>query len=238
MRKTVITILLAATLTGCSYTTSGEYLGVMTGAAIGGDLGETIGWISSGHRNHGGGALLGRVVGTTAGAIIGHAVTKPKDKGKNGQDYDEDLTSYQTSGGYAAPKDEYMRPVEGKRKYSGNNDKRKYTVGDLTIQSVSFEDENGDGRFSKHEICNIVYEVSNIGSSPIDVDLYITESGNGNCFEVSPKTRACIAAHKTIRYRAKAYCKRIPASSSVTFNVFATSRNNGSASDLIRIKMK
>lgn len=83
--KKSFTLLIAATLlTGCgtSQGLQGDPDAILTGAAIGGNVGSAIGGLigDSGHSRHGGyrGSAIGTIVGTLAGAAIGHAVSTPR----------------------------------------------------------------------------------------------------------------------------------------------------------------
>lgn len=235
--KSLLALLLAATtLASCSYNSPGTYMGAITGATIGDGVGGALGLIASDRHNKFEGMLLGRAVGTAAGAIIGYNAAKNAEESKNSnvaEDYDVEY-----SGGYNSRNSNYQISGGYSNSYSYNSSKKRYATNDIEISDISFQDENGDGKFSRDELCYIVYYVSNTSSRDIDLTLFVTDEDNSKCFAISPETNIRIGAHKKIKYTAKVYCKRYPAGSSATFRVNATTENNGSDSDVIRIRMK
>lgn len=231
--------LLAGTmLSSCTYSGYESYLGTMAGAEIGGIIGESIGWMNTSRHSGPGNAMLGGIIGTVAGAAIGNAIgneaaearktqereyRKHRNRNRNNdrrnQQYPNNSSDTYSYGGYQ---------TEGGRDYtkSANN---------LIISNLKYEDENGDGLISKYETINVIYEVSNPTSSDIEVQLAIGNNSNHN-FEFSPETTATIAPGKTIRYKAKVFCKSVPRDAYTDIPVYAKSQQAGSAQQSIRIK--
>ena len=113
---------------------------------------------------------------------------------------------------------------------------RDYTKapGGLIISNLKYEDENGDGLINKYETINVIYEVTNPTSRDVEVKL-ITGNNNNN-FEFSPESTATIGAGKTIRYKAKVFCKSLPRETYSEIPVYVTSSQAGNAQESIRIK--
>lgn len=240
-------------LASCSYGNYAAYNGAMVGATIGDGIGGFLGWTASG-RDKMGGVMLGRALGTAAGAVIGYNAAKPKDGKKSAEsasgkdDYYLDTDTYnrryegggqtytpdyQTSGGYS---DDYAQSDSYGDTYKPGSTKKRFALGDLEISNLSYEDENGDGRISKNETCNIVYKVSNTSADAFDVVLAVEDMDNTGAYAISPETKVRLEGHKTIRYTAKVYCKKSVSGAAARFRVSVASENHGSASDMIKIK--
>lgn len=244
MHIATLALLASSTLTGCDVSSSRTYLGTMAGAEIGGVVGEALGWMSTDRHSGPGKAMLGSVIGTVAGAAIGNAVAREHEsntvrvgrsnkKEKRGRDdyeynhrnnnYDYTDQGYQTGGGY------YDQPA------TGNG---YYTSSDLVISNLNYQDEDGDGRFSRNETVNIIYEVKNTGRRRVDdVVLKVEAEDNSRCFALSPSTTVSIGPGEAVRYKAKAFCKSKPSASVARFKVSATSNTAGNAFDMLQIKM-
>ncbi|MBR1465405.1 MAG: hypothetical protein IJ607_03485 [Bacteroidaceae bacterium] len=232
-------LLLGTTLSSCSYSGYESYLGTMAGAEIGGIIGQSIGWMNTSRHSGPGNAMLGGIIGTVAGAAIGNAIGNEAAESRKAQEREyrrnrrhddrhrsnryqnnnSSHDSYDYSGGYQ---------TEGGRDYTKS-------ASNIIISNLKYEDENGDGLISKYETINVIYEITNTTSRDIDVRLAIGNNSNHN-FEFSPETEATIAAGKTIRYKAKVFCKSLPRDSYTDIPVYANSSQAGSASDTIRIK--
>jgi len=218
----------------CADMNSRTYLGTMAGAEIGGTIGEAIGWLST-SRHHGPGtALLGSVIGTVAGAAIGNAASKAsapkKDRSvKKRNTYDSGDTyeqpDFQTGGGYSDDVYTGATPTTS----AGQN---------IVISNVSYQDEDGDGRFARYETINVVYEVTNYGSAPASVELSIDNPAYSKDIAFSPVQTATIEPGKTIRYKAKAFLKNSIKGNHVTINVFAKSAGSETASGSLQVKLK
>lgn len=223
-------------LTGCDITSSRNYLGTMAGAEIGGVIGEALGWMSTDRHDGPGKAMLGSIVGTVAGAAIGNYVTRDKDKANdsyvngNGSygaySYGDSYSTgsgigYQTGGGADL----------GGGTYSGGKS-------DLSISNVQYQDEDGDGRFSRNETVNIIFEVRNDSRRTLgDVELKVEAMNNTKCFVFSPASVVTIQAGETIRYKAKVFCKSKPSDNTTLFKVSANSKSGGMPFSELQIRM-
>ena len=257
MKKTCIYItgmaIMASTmLAGCDISSSRNYLGTMAGAEIGGVVGEALGWMSTSRHDGPGKAMLGSVIGTVAGAAIGNSITKDHKEqpevrvGRSNRDYNGVSTygrsdvDYQTGGGYSDYND---RNYGNDRNYNGGIPADRLRAGGrtyspLTIAGLTYQDEDGDGRISRNETINIIYEVTNTSSQRCDgVELRVDAVGNEKAFALSPATTISMAPHETIRYKAKAFCKSRTSSSTVTFTVSAGNQTLGFTTDQMSVRM-
>ena len=249
------------TLSSCDISSSRNYLGTMAGAEIGGVIGEALGWMSTDRHDGPGKAMLGSVVGTVAGAAIGNYITKDKtdsssrdnnsdyslnygsdynsnsnynsDYSSNRGGYDDSYNmGYQTGGGSDAVADNYRGKENKKNGYHIDSNSA------LTISNVQYQDEDGDGRFSRNETVNIIYEVKNNSRQTVrNVELKVEAENNSKCFALSPTNVIDIPAGETIRYKAKAFCKSRPSDSITTFKVSANSNASGKLYAELQIRM-
>jgi len=231
MKKASIYLLSSAILLSSCYSTSSRgYLGTMAGAEIGGTIGEAIGWISTSRHDGPGKAMLGSVIGTVAGAVIGHKMatqgqtssTERVNRKRNTQTYEQrndqnvyETPDFQTGGGYSDV------PA---------------TSNGLSIGNVSFQDENGDGKFSQYETINVIYEVTNHTNRTQEVQLSIDNPAYAKEIAFSPVNTTTIQAGKTIRYKAKAFRKSTLKADYVDIQVFAKSADAGSATASLRVR--
>ena len=88
----VISIILSSCSTSPSYYSMS---GTMAGASIGSQIGEAIGWFSGGHNRYGS-SLVGRVIGTAAGAGIGYSITQKQINNLNKQHDNRNTASRDT----------------------------------------------------------------------------------------------------------------------------------------------
>lgn len=215
-------------LTGCDITSSRNYLGTMAGAEIGGVIGEALGWMSTDRHDGPGKAMLGSIVGTVAGAAIGNYVTKDKDNDKNKDEYDYgNRNELSKAYGY---EDGYNVGYQT----GGGSDLSK----SMSISNVQYQDEDGDGRFSRNETVNVIFEVRNDSRMTLrDVELKVEAVNNTKCFVFSPASVVTIQAGETIRYKAKVFCKSKPLDSTTVFKVSANSKSGDKAFSELQIRM-
>lgn len=253
-------LLMAGTFTSCSSTSSTGYLGTMAGAEIGGTIGEAIGWLSTSRHDGPGKAMLGSVIGTVAGVVIGNQVVANAEKRtdqRNGSDresrqqpmYDSPDYGYQTGGGYQR---EGGYQAEGGYQTEGNQQTERkgyqigqentYTIGKsqkgLSIKNVRFQDEDGDGRFSRYETLNVIYEVTNESDQAVDATLAIDCPEERRNLVFSPSTQVTIQPHKSIRYKAKVFMKNQVKSSQVKLKVSAETAMVGKSEDELSVRCK
>ena len=230
----------SSTLLSCDISSSRNYMGTMAGAEIGGVIGEALGWMSTSRHDGPGKAMLGSIVGTVAGAAIGNALTKEKtttvgrrDNVRDNRRYEEDFNpGYQIGGGgnegYINQNSNYAGSARG------NNGSYSF----LTISNVSYQDEDGDGRISRNETINIIYEVTNTSRNAVDdVELKIESLDGDKYFAVSPSNSVKIAAGECIHYKAKAFCKSRPSKSPAQFKLIGSSRYAGTTSTILQIRV-
>lgn len=238
MRRTWVYIVSAAMLsstllTSCDISSSRNYMGTMAGAEIGGVIGEALGWMSTDRHDGPGKAMLGSVIGTVAGAAIGNALTKDRNEQQVATARRDDIYrgdnqangGYQTEGGYQ---------VNGGYQANGGYNQ---SYSNLSIAGVTYQDEDGDGRFSRNETLNIIYEVTNHSSVPATVELKVETMNDSKNFVLSPANNVKIGPHETIRYKAKVFCKGRTSASSVKFRLLASSATAGNASAELQIRM-
>ena len=238
-----IALIGSTTIMSCDISSSRNYMGTMAGAEIGGVIGEALGWMSTSRHDGPGKAMLGTIVGTVAGATIGNAVTKDntkvvrsgrRDDTRNNIRYEDDYNpGYQIGGG---SNEGYNASRPGN--YSGPMTNHDNSYSFLTISNVSYQDEDGDGKFSRNETINIIYEVTNTSKNALDdVVLKIEALVGDKYFAVSPSNTTKIAAGERIRYKAKAFCKSKPSGSVAKFNLSASSRYGGTTSTILQVRM-
>lgn len=216
MKKTnILFIPFAATIfCACSSTSPNSYLGMMAGAEIGGTLGEAIGLMSTNRHDGPGKAMLGSVIGTVAGAAIGYEIASNADEA-NAAKRRTSSTAY-ADATYDA------------------SDVAATTTQPLTITNITYQDEDGDGKFARYETINVIYEITNNTRQSLSVCLAIDAPNHADNLACSPNTDTTIEPEKTIRYKAKAFLKDKPSAGSVDIRVAATA-NGYTTSSLIAI---
>lgn len=242
MKKNLIysigTFLIAGSmLSSCYFGSSESYFGTMAGAEIGGVIGESLGWISTSRHGGPGTAMLGRVLGTVAGGAIGNSIgnrasESRKERRAARRQRQQQTTSYNNDY-YSGSNDDYTigdYQTEGGRSKVYNN-----TASSLSISNMYFEDEDGDAKLNKNETLNIIYEVTNSSSTPAEVRL-ITGTAKDSRLEFSPEMTTTIEAGKTIRYKAKVFCKKVPTGTYIDIPVTVISDTHGTVKDSIRVK--
>jgi len=238
-----IALIGSTTIVSCDISSSRNYMGTMAGAEIGGVIGEALGWMSTSRHDGPGKAMLGTIVGTAAGAAIGNALTKDnttrttasrRNNVRGNVPYEDNYNPGYQIGGGSNEAYNINRPGN----YAGpmtNND-NSYSF--LTISNVSYQDEDGDGKFGRNETVNIIYEITNTSRNEVDdVVLKIEALDGDKYFAVSPSNTAKIAAGERIRYKAKAFCKSKPSGNVAKFNLSASSRYAGTTSTILQIKV-
>ncbi len=241
-------LLAGTTLSSCTYSGYEGYLGTMAGAEIGGIIGESIGWMNTSRHSGPGNAMLGGIIGTVAGAVIGNAIGNEAAEAKQRERIDR-----------AERRDgrrrEHDNRYERDRRYDNSNDNGNYDFGgfqteggrdsrdvrtnlkgeeNLVISNLHYEDEDGDGRVSRYETINVIYEVTNNSSWPAQVSL-IT-GNNDPHFEYSPVSQATIEPGKSIRYKAKVFCKARLKEAYSNIPVTVRSERLGTVQDNLRIR--
>lgn len=221
------------TCTSCSSTSTQGYLGTMAGAEIGGTIGEAIGWLSTSRHDGPGKAMLGSVIGTVAGAVVGNQVAANAEKRKSQsagggndsrqrQEEDWGNAGYQTGGGYQR----------------GGTTAEPQRTGGLSIQHAQYQDEDGDGRFSRYETLNVIYEVRNETAQAVSARLSLDSQEQDKCLVFSPATEVTIQPYKAIRYKAKVFMKNQVKESQVSLLMCAESDAAGRACERLVVRCK
>ena len=243
--STIIALIGCTMFASCSFTSSSNYMGTMAGAEIGGVIGEALGWMSTSRNEGPGKAMLGSVVGTVVGAAVGNAVTKDKavTSGRRNNTREERQDNvvyspdYQISGGNMAYGTDNRRGNNDQR-YSNERNTNMNSYRFLRLRNASYQDEDGNGKCSRNETLNIFYEITNTSNHVAeDVVLKIESLDGDKYFAVSPANTISIAAGETVRYKAKAFCKKIPSGSTATFNLTASSKYAGNTTTILQIKV-
>ena len=246
MKKTIVFVLVGSVLlSSCVVSDNATYVGTMAGAEIGGTLGEAIGWMSTSRHGGPGKAMLGSVIGTVVGAVAGNQLATAADpvaraerrerreakrraKEEKKRMQEQAQMDYQTVGGY-----------DSQDNLTNNIQSNTYSIGsELIISNMAYQDEDGDGRFSRYETINVIYEVTNKGQEATEATLLIDTEENAKNYAFSPANSVQIAPGQTIRYKAKAFCKSKPADNYVNIKVSALSSNLGNASSNLRVRLK
>lgn len=210
MRKPILIPAAAAALllTACSSTSPNAYLGMMAGAEIGGTLGEAIGFMSTNRHDGPGKAMLGSVIGTVAGAAIGYELAQSAEQANTSAQTTTQVTSA------PAP-----------------------SPSPLAISNITYQDEDGDGKFARYETINVIYEVTNTSSKALATQLSIQVPQVDDDIALSPTTTATIEPGKTIRYKAKAFLKNTPKAKAIDIRVEAAPNEGTVASASITIPL-
>jgi hypothetical protein len=229
-------LLVGTTLSSCTYSGYESYLGTMAGAEIGGIIGESIGWMNTSRHSGPGNAMLGGIIGTVAGAAIGNAIGNEAAESRKAQErkYRRHRRQQHENQRYQNNSSDTYRFDGGGYQIEGGRDYTK-SASSLIISNLKYEDENGDGLINKYETINIIYEVTNPTSRDVEVRLITGNNSNHN-FEFSPETTTTIAAGKTIRYKAKVFCKSVPREAYSEIPVYVSCNQVGSTQQSIRIK--
>lgn len=174
MKQPIILYTLAATLTlgACGTGRQGQANAgaIMTGAAIGNNLGGAIGTIVGDNRHgwHGSyrGSAIGSIIGTAAGAAIGHAVSKPRaPKQADTYEYEPERNAPQRR--------ELATPAPALR--------------GLQIRNIRFIDENRDRILQAGETGKVIFDIVNEGNeSALNVVPFVAETTDNRHITISP----------------------------------------------------
>ena len=248
MRKFQIYALSAAIVcgsvfSGCTYSGYESYAGTMVGAQIGSVIGESIGWLSTSRHGGPGTAMLGSVIGTVAGAAIGNAIgneaaearreERAERKRRRMEAYSKKASRQHANVGRDEANDSYDF---GGFQTEGGRDANIASSGSsaLVISNLHYEDEDGDGKMGKYETVNVIYEIYNPNAFAVDANL-ITGDKNAD-LEFSPITNTRIEAGKSIRYKAKVFCKKVPDGAYTEIPLVVSGEGIETSSTSIRIR--
>lgn len=218
MRKTILTLLSVALLSGCSpYGMQGNPAAVQAGAAIGGVLGAIVGDRAGGYN----GSQFGALIGTVAGAAVGNAVTTPREE------------SYQVDEYYVKSRSSAPQ-YENSSRY-GNDSRYEDTpyyentplASGLRIINLRFIDDNRNHVIDAEEDSKLVFDIVNDGDMPAyNVTPVIEEVSGMKHLLVSPSAQiAYMPVGNQIRYTATIRGGRKLKAGEAQFRVYATESN-------------
>lgn len=218
MRKTILTLLSVALLSGCSpYGMQGNPAAVQAGAAIGGVLGAIVGDRAGGYN----GSQFGALIGTVAGAAAGNAVTTPREE------------SYQVDEYYVKSRSSAPQ-YENSSRY-GNDSRYEDTpyyentplASGLRIINLRFIDDNRNHVIDAEEDSKLVFDIVNDGDMPAyNVTPVIEEVSGMKHLLVSPSAQiAYMPVGNQIRYTATIRGGRKLKAGEAQFRVYATESN-------------
>lgn len=208
-----------------SCTSSFQATSGATGAMIGSRVGEAIGFVSGRGHFRGHNAALGSLIGAGVGAALGVGIASHIEKQER-QAYDRDEadhrhsaqrsdervrnnSDYQTGGGYSG-NDEFG----GNSGYSANSN-----TAVLSISELSYMDADGDGYFSKGEVCEIEGFIKNNTNTVLnDVVIYLG-TDNEKDFSKSPSLTTTLQPGQKIRYTGRICCKKARRGQAVNVNL-------------------
>lgn len=227
-------LIAGTTLTGCYPTSPSNYYGTMTGAHIGGMVGEGIGFVST--RGSFAGGLLGSVVGTVAGAAIGNNISnranranqqRQQQRRQNDQNqYDYD--SYD-NGSYDNDNEISDYQIEGGANISATEN--------FNITNIIVSDPNNNGVLDKEETMELVCEITNVSNTDSEV---VISTGNADIRHLtfSPSIKTTINAGKSVRYTSKIYCEKVPSGDYIDIPVTVSSATLGTTTSSVRLLLK
>lgn len=229
-------IVCGSVLSGCTYSGYESYAGTMVGAQIGSVIGESIGWLSTSRHGGPGTAMLGSVIGTAVGAVIGNSIGNEAAESKRQERAERKQRQRAERANRVARQEETDNYDFSGIQTEGGRDASVAAINNnsLVISNLHYEDEDGDGKMSKYETVNVIYEVHNPNSYPVDANL-ITGDNNPN-LEFSPVTNTRIEAGKSIRYKAKVFCKKVPDGNYTEIPLAVSGEGIETSSATIRIK--
>ncbi len=226
---------LAGAILASSCASSYQAASGATGAMIGSRVGEAIGFVSGRGHFRGHNAALGSIIGMGVGAALGVGIASHIEKNEH-KGYDERRTSrtsdysssdYQTGGGAYSNGD-----------YSDNSISATGHNGQLTISELTYMDADGDGYFSKGEVCEIEGFITNNTSTPIrDVVIYLNVSNSKDFFR-SPSLTTTLLPGQRIRYTGRVSCKKARRGQNVFVNLNAQYGNTSTSSTNLAIEIR
>lgn len=205
MKRNIITCAaLASIIMASSCSSSYQASAGVTGAMIGGHVGETVGFLTGRGHFRGENAALGSLIGMGVGAVLGISVANQIEKNEqaaNSRSYDSDA-DYQTGGG-AGYNGSY-----GNGNYHGTKTQSYALCHGLELSDLSYTDSNGDGMLSKNEIIEVESIITNTTNKPLrDIVIWLDVDNVKYC-SVSPSLTTTIEPGEKLRYTGRIYCKK------------------------------
>ena len=176
MKTKILAAMLAALMMMTSCTTSEQFYGTTSGAALGGLFGSAIGGVTGGWR----GSRAGTVMGMVIGGAIGAAATAPK------------TDDYRTSDYYRNHSRDDYRPYNTINPYAN-----------IEIEEVRFLDSNDSRSIEAEEHARLVFNVRNAGNDYVyDIAPVITVSGTKEIYLSPTAIISELAPGRAVRYSA------------------------------------
>ena len=219
-RNKVLSAALAALILTSSCSTSYQAAGGVTGAIIGGQVGEAVGFLTGHGPFRGENSALGNLVGMGVGAALGVGVASQIERNEqaaNTYNYDAPFEDYQTGGGA----------------YRG--------VAPTTLTSISqlnYMDGNGDGYLSKGETIEIEGFITNTTREQLNnIVIYLSTDNNKNC-SISPSLTTSLEPGQKIRYTGRIHCKKAKKNESISVRLNVAYADKTTTSNPLLIGMR
>lgn len=228
MKKTKITclILAVAMLTG-SCSSPYQASGGITGAMLGGQVGEAVGYLSGHGPFRGRSAALGNLVGMGVGAALGIGITsqmeanareKSQRGGNDDYAYNDDYSQgYQTGGGA----------------YAGVTSSSTIYLSDL-----SYTDMTGDGYISKDETIEVEGYITNTSDNTLDDVVIYINVNDPKHFTISPPLTTTLRPRQRIRYTGRVHCGKARHGHSIAVNLNAKYGSKVCSSENLVLRIK
>lgn len=214
MKKNTIACAAMATLVlASSCSSSYQASAGVTGAYLGGHIGETVGFLSGHGHFRGENAALGSLVGMGVGAILGIGIANQieKNQQQSNNTYSNPDADYQTGGGAGYDGGAYKNDS-----YRGAYGKSYALSSGLEVSDLSYTDSNGDGMLSKNEVIEVESVITNTTDKLMKNVIIWLEVDNVKCCSVSPSLTTSLEPGETIRYTGRIYGKKARSGQSVT----------------------
>lgn len=219
-RNKVLSVALATLILISSCGTSYQAAGGVTGAMIGGQVGEAIGFLTGHGPFRGENSALGNLVGMGVGAVLGVGIASQIERNEqaaNTQTYDAPFEDYQTGGGA------YMGAAASVR---------------TNISPLNYMDGDGDGYLSKGETIEIEGFITNTTREQLNnIVIYLSTDNNKNC-SISPSLTTSLEPGQRIRYTGRIHCKKAKKNQSVSVRLNVAYADKTNTSNPLVIGMK
>ncbi len=223
-KNTIACTALASLFLASSCSSSYQASAGVTGAVIGGHVGETVGFLSGHGRFRGENAALGNLIGMGVGAILGVSVANQIEKNakaayNSSHDGDADYQTssdadYQTGGGAGYDEGKHAGDT-----YRGTSSQSYALHSGLEVSDLTYTDSNGDGMLSKNEVIEVESIITNTTDKPMaGVTIWLDVDNVKSCI-VSPSLTTSIEPGEKLRYTGRIFCKKARQGGSVTVSL-------------------
>lgn len=241
MNKTkALSITMAATLLISSCSSYNQFSAGVTGAHIGGEVGRTIGFLTSTRGYSGRSQALGSLIGMGVGAAMGVGIatsienkanrqyqenydTPPYYDAKPNQSYSNNYNDFQTSGGANSNTASLSR--------NNSNDF-------LVMSEPVYYDADGDGIMSKGETCQVETYITNRSSKVLsDIVITIDTDQDTRVTTSSPLITTLVPGQR-VHYTGRIYCKKTRKHQNMQVQLNISHDNASLASNILIIPFK